>query len=664
MALGDGIRRNVASVDPTERALLRDALIALNKRFFLGDRTDSIPGGVSWWFKQDEIHQATHVHDGPEFLPWHREIVNRLEEMLRSINPQLSLHYWDWTQDPRAVPGANLGGGTTGNLNLFKDDFMGYGGSIPAPIGEPWLAALYYVPGAVNFRSTDPFDPVNKNPADPPREVIRSVSGSPFTDADDQAVLSKSDYAAMRSKVDGLERLHDLAHGFVNMGGRHISFRDPFVFLLHSNVDRLFALWQSDPAHPDRLDANAVYGSERGDVGLNSNIMPWSGVPPTTRPWAPPENEQNQQIAKNYKDPSVVTPRRYDTDPRVVGGGEPRIWLLNGRQVVEDIALIPPAPGWQVVGVGDFNGDGKADLLWRRSDDTGEARIWLLDGRQVVEEIALTPPAPGWRVVGIGDFNGDGKADLLWRRKDETGEARIWLLDGRQVVEDIALTPPAPGWRVIGVGDFNGDGKADLLWRRSNDTGEARIWLLDGRQVVEDIGLKQGAPGWRVIGVGDFNGDGKADLLWRRKDDTGEARLWLLDGTQVVEDIGLKQPAPGWRITGVGDFNGDSKADLLWQLGTPNVLRNMAVSVTPTSIPLNQSVSFAIATTDAQTGTAVAGRVSVDGRDIGDTNTTLTYTFRTKRTRVGGQWEITYPVGIASAAGYVSIGIDFGWPDL
>lgn len=36
MALGDGIRRNIASVDPTERALLRDALIALNQRFFPG----------------------------------------------------------------------------------------------------------------------------------------------------------------------------------------------------------------------------------------------------------------------------------------------------------------------------------------------------------------------------------------------------------------------------------------------------------------------------------------------------------------------------------------------------------------------------------------------------------------------------------------------------
>lgn len=196
MALGDGIRRNIAQVDPSERVLLRDALIELNRRFFPGARTDTPAGGVTWWFKQDEIHQATHVHGGPGFIPWHREIVNRLEAMLRQVNPQLSLHYWDWTQDPRSIPGANLGGGTTGVLNLFTPAFMGYGGSASQVIGPPWQNAVapfrpdgFYIRGAVNFRSPDPFDPVNNNPADPPREVVRSVSGSPESAANDNTIL-------------------------------------------------------------------------------------------------------------------------------------------------------------------------------------------------------------------------------------------------------------------------------------------------------------------------------------------------------------------------------------------------------------------------------------------------------------------------------------------
>ena len=321
MALGDGIRRNIASVDPTERALLRDALVELQHRVFPGSRTDSPPGGVTWWFKQDEIHQATHVHHGPEFLPWHREIVNRIEQMLRVINPQLSLHYWDWTQDPRSIPNANLGGGMSGSLDLFTSSFMGAKNGL---IDQPWLGAGFYVPGAANYRSTDPFDAAHANPADPPRDVSRIVGGvgsAPESPANDDIIVGKTDYAAMRSEIDGLERAHDRAHGYVNMGGQHTSFRDPFVFLLHSNADRLFARWQTDPAHPLRLEPATVYGTESADATLNANIEPWSGGG-STRPWAPPENEQ---VPKTYKHSSIVFPPCYDTNFTAV----PSVEVLN-----------------------------------------------------------------------------------------------------------------------------------------------------------------------------------------------------------------------------------------------------------------------------------------------------------------------------------------------
>lgn len=310
MALGDGIRRNIGSIEPSERALLIDAFKQLNHRFFPGSRTDTIPGGVSWWFKQDEIHQATHVHGGPEFVPWHREIVNRLEEMLRQINPQLSLHYWDWTQDPRNIPNANLGGGTTGSLNLFTSTLMG---ATNGSIGEPWLSAGYYVPGTANDRD------VTRNPADAPADVVRIVGGTgtgPESVSNDNSIVNGGDFSSMRIVM---ENAHNRAHGFVNMGGAHISFRDPFVFLLHSNMDRLFARWQTDPAHPERLSPTTVYGAESPDAELNGNVEPWStghsidsfGNEHFTRPFYAPENEG---IPHTYKHPSIVFPPCYDTN--------------------------------------------------------------------------------------------------------------------------------------------------------------------------------------------------------------------------------------------------------------------------------------------------------------------------------------------------------------
>ncbi|MGH3528883.1 MAG: tyrosinase family protein [Pseudonocardiaceae bacterium] len=40
---------------------------------------------MSYWFKQDEIHAHTHVHGCPAFLPWHRELINRFEELIQEI---------------------------------------------------------------------------------------------------------------------------------------------------------------------------------------------------------------------------------------------------------------------------------------------------------------------------------------------------------------------------------------------------------------------------------------------------------------------------------------------------------------------------------------------------------------------------------------------------
>jgi hypothetical protein len=150
MALGDGIRRNLATVSKEERDRLRDAIIALNQKFYPGDRTDlPIPGHVSFWFKQDEVHQSTHVHGCPAFLPWHREMVNRFEQSIRDIDPELSLHYWDWNTDP-----SNMPDGDGGFINLFDSEFMGNAdGSVDGgEVGAPLLGAGFYKPGAPPLR--------------------------------------------------------------------------------------------------------------------------------------------------------------------------------------------------------------------------------------------------------------------------------------------------------------------------------------------------------------------------------------------------------------------------------------------------------------------------------------------------------------------------------
>jgi hypothetical protein len=172
--LGDGIRRSLAKVTKEERDLLRDAILQLNQVFYspAGSRADFPAGHVSQWFKQDEIHQSSHVHGCPAFLPWHRDLLNRFEALLRTIDPRVSLHYWDWTLDP-----SNMPDGEGGTINLFDSDFMGNADGTVNPIGvfpfggavgEPLKSAGFYDPAAGNFRDNNsPVKLIRPNPSDP-----------------------------------------------------------------------------------------------------------------------------------------------------------------------------------------------------------------------------------------------------------------------------------------------------------------------------------------------------------------------------------------------------------------------------------------------------------------------------------------------------------------
>jgi hypothetical protein len=84
-------------------------------------------------------------------------------------------------------------------------------------------------------------------------------------------------------------------------------------------------------------------------------------------------------------------------------------------------------PDWQIVGVGDFNGDGRDDLLWRHPQ--GALSNWLANaagGWSINDSNALIQVSTDWFVTGIGDYNADGRDDILWRNED-TGGLSNWL---------------------------------------------------------------------------------------------------------------------------------------------------------------------------------------------------------------------------------------------
>ncbi|MDI9847256.1 VCBS repeat-containing protein, partial [Rhodoblastus sp. 17X3] len=223
----------------------------------------------------------------------------------------------------------------------------------------------------------------------------------------------------------------------------------------------------------------------------------------------------------NNPDGFWISNEYVSNDPNLVniptGSGLNAWWGTTTAQV---IVATPPS----VTGVADFNGDGKTDVLWRNTN--GALYDWAMNGSQIASAQPITYQgaavnlAASWGVAGVADFNGDGKADVLWRNTN--GALYDWAMNGSQIGSAQPITYQGAAvnldasWSVAGVGDFNGDGKADVLWRNTN--GALYDWTMIGSQIASAQPITyQGAAvnldaSWSVAGVADFNGDGKADV--------------------------------------------------------------------------------------------------------------------------------------------------------
>jgi len=209
-------------------------------------------------------------HGGPQFLPWHRTYLLDLERQLQAIDPSVSIHYWRFDEP---AP------------NVFSKLFMG---ETKRSAASAALVAL------------DPANPLVAWVTDSVPGILRSAVFNPLTQAAPGQpgfeLLDQAGTLALGATYPAFVGLEGTPHG-----AAHVSFngwissipsapKDPLFFMLHSNVDRLWALWQWINRRTDAGSADTYTGQNIDGRRLGDTMWPWNRVTTPPRPNFAPGN--------------------------------------------------------------------------------------------------------------------------------------------------------------------------------------------------------------------------------------------------------------------------------------------------------------------------------------------------------------------------------------
>jgi hypothetical protein len=243
----------------------------------------------------------------------------------------------------------------------------------------------------------------------------------------------------------------------------------------------------------------------------------------------------------------------------------------------------------QAVATGDFNGDGRTDIV-TANQSSANVSVLLNNGGNGFQAAQNYATGSGPRSVAVGDFNGDGKLDIATAN---AADVSVLLGNGDgsfQSAQSIVLpdqTPPgapypgAQGPTSVAVGDINGDGKLDLAV-----TSQVLVeycpyycYFYYGGYVNVLLGHSDGSfadaetylnndTNPIAVALADLNGDGTLDVV---TNNGYSASSLLGNGDGTLQPAKYASTAGGgFSSVALGDIDRDGKLDLVLNSFSPD----------------------------------------------------------------------------------------------
>lgn len=278
--------------------------------------------------------------------------------------------------------------------------------------------------------------------------------------------------------------------------------------------------------------------------------------------------------------PSIIYGAQDDTS---------RLDLFFGSEpfdTIPDWTFTPPYfewyNAWSIDSCGDVNGDGGKDFIIRvRCIPYDTSYVFIFWGGQFLDTIPdwIYPETSlGLQVNGLGDVNGDGYGDVLFRGYTDDPSLIFFGGSPMDTIPDVVFDDGyAAQGRGAGVGDINGDGYNDvvLTWFFPDSATIYDVVHFGGPDMdtIPDCWLRKWNGGFSAslsweISSGDFNGDGYSDIVtmagYGFYQDAVQIHLGSPDMNAIPDAYLLGSPLDGWGdYLDAGDINGDGRYELL-----------------------------------------------------------------------------------------------------